>query len=90
MKDNKKIFQSMTLVSQFAIHMLVPIFMCSYVGYFLDRKLGTSIIFVILFFVGAVAGGRNVFQLARKIYDEEDKYPSRLYCNKKKEKKAGK
>lgn len=91
MKDNKKIFQSMTLVSQFAIHMLVPIFMCSYVGYFLDRKLGTSIIFVILFFVGAVAGGRNVFQLARKIYDEEDKYPSRLYCSeKKKEKKAGK
>ena len=87
MKDNKKIFQSMTLVSQFAIHMLVPIFLCSYVGYILDSKLGTSFIFIILFFVGAIAGGRNIFILAKKIYDEEDKYPSRLYSSVKKREK---
>ena len=87
MKDNKKIFQSLTLVSQFAIHMLVPIFMCSYLGYLLDRKFGTSFLFILLFFIGALAGGRNIFLLARKIYDEDDKYPSRLYEGKSKIKK---
>lgn len=88
MKDNKKIFQSLTLVSQFAIHMLVPIFMCSYLGYLLDRRMGTSFIFVVFFFMGAAAGGRNIFLLARKIYDEKDKYPSRMYSSGQKQKKC--
>jgi F0F1-type ATP synthase assembly protein I len=47
--------------------MLVPIFMCAFLGIFLDKKLGTSYWMVILFFVGALAGFRNVYRLAKKI-----------------------
>ncbi len=45
------------MVTQFGINMLVPIFMCSFAGWFLDKKFGTSYWFVLLFFIGALAGG---------------------------------
>ena len=47
MKDQEKVLKSLTLISQFAIHMLVPIFMCSYLGYFIDSKVGTSFWFIL-------------------------------------------
>ena len=74
MKYNRNVYQALTMITQFGINMLVPIFLCSFAGMFLDRKLGTAFWFVLLFFVGALAGFRNIFILARKIYegDSED------------------
>ena len=72
MKYKKTVYQALATISQFGINMLVPIFLCSFAGIFLDKKLGTSYFMVILFFVGALAGLRNVFLLARKIYEEEE------------------
>ncbi len=72
-KYKKSVYQSLTVITQFGINMLVPIFMCSFAGLFLDRKLGTAFWFVLLFFVGALAGFRNIFILARKIYEGEEK-----------------
>lgn len=57
------------MITQFGINMLVPIFVCSFVGMFIDRKLGTSVWTVALFFVGALAGFTNVFRFAKKIYE---------------------
>ena len=90
MKDNSKIVRSLSMISQFTIHMLVPICMCSYIGYLLDEKLSTSFLFIILFFVGALAGGRNVYRLAQKISGGKDSMPSRLYAsNQRKSNKRG-
>lgn len=68
-KYKRSVYQSLALVTQFGITMLVPIFLCSFAGWFLDEKLGTAFCFVLLFFVGALAGFRNIFILARKIYE---------------------
>ncbi|MBD5477094.1 MAG: AtpZ/AtpI family protein [Lachnospiraceae bacterium] len=57
------------MISQFGINMLVPIFICSFAGMFLDWKFETSFWTVVLFFVGAMAGFTNVFRFARKIYE---------------------
>lgn len=81
MKYNSSVFRSLTLISQFTIHMLVPIFLCSFAGYWLDQKLRTSFLFILFFFVGALAGGRNVFVLAKKVYDSKDTRPSELYAS---------
>ena len=86
MKDNSIIVRSLSMISQFTIHMLVPICMCSYAGYLLDEKLNTSFLFIVLFFVGALAGGRNVYRLARKISGGNDKMPSKLYGSNQKRK----
>lgn len=58
-------------ISQFGINMLVPIFMCSFAGMYIDRFLGTSFIMIILFFLGAAAGFRNVYILATRITNED-------------------
>lgn len=79
MKDQSIIVRCLSMISQFSIHMLVPICMCSYLGYLLDEKLNTSFLFVLFFFIGALAGGRNVYLLARKISGGNDKMPSKLY-----------
>jgi len=46
--------------------------MCSFAGYYIDRYFGTQIWFIILFFVGAIAGGRNVYILAKKAYGSKE------------------
>ena len=79
MKNNSVVVRCLSMISQFTIHMLVPICMCSYLGYLIDEKLNTSFLFIIFFFVGALAGGRNVYQLAQKILGGKEQMPSKMY-----------
>ena len=69
MKYNRNVYHALMMISQFGINMLVPICLCSFIGLAIDRKLGTSYWVVILFFIGAAAGFRNVFRFAKKIYE---------------------
>lgn len=66
MKFDKSVHHSFSLIGQFGINMLVPIAACSVVGILLDRKFGTEFIFFIMFFLGAVSGGYNVYRMAKK------------------------
>ena len=68
MKYRKNVYHALTMITQFGINMLVPIFLCSFIGIYIDRKAGTSFWMVILFFVGALAGFRNVYVFAKRIY----------------------
>ncbi len=79
----KNVYKSLAMVTQFGINMIVPIFLCSFLGMYLDKKFSTSYWFVLLFFVGAVAGARNVFVFAKRLYEgPSDKEKNR---NKRKE-----
>ncbi|MCR5511388.1 MAG: AtpZ/AtpI family protein [Lachnospiraceae bacterium] len=64
--------KALITITQFGIDMLVPIFLCSMAGRWLDGKFGTSWIFILMFFVGAAAGAGNVYRLARKLMNESD------------------
>lgn len=72
-RSNKSIFKALTMVTQFSINMLVPIFICTFIGMYLDKLLGTSFIVVILFFVGAIAGFRNIMIMSKEIYEDDSK-----------------
>ena len=69
---DRSVYRSFVLIMQFGINMLVPICMMSALGIFLDKQFGTSFIMVILFFVGAIAGGQNVYRMAKGIYEDDD------------------
>lgn len=88
MKKQSLVMRSLTAVSQFGINMIVPIGMCSVLGYFLDKWLGTGFFMIIFFFVGALAGFRNIYILARKIYEDDERkenpYVSRIDRSQKK------
>lgn len=68
-KGQAKVYQSLALITQFGLTMLVPIFLCSFLGWYLDQRFHTVYLFIVLFFVGALAGFRNIFILARKVYE---------------------
>ena len=67
-KNNNEVFQSLAMVTQFGINMIVPILACTLFGAWLGEKTGLSWLTLPLFAVGALAGMRNIFVLARKIY----------------------
>lgn len=74
-KERQSTIRMLTLITQFGINMLVPIFLCFFIGYYLDRKLGTSYLMIVFFFIGALAGFRNIYIFARRMTkdDAEDK-----------------
>lgn len=66
-KYQKEVFGGFAMVLQFGINMIVPILLCTFVGIFLDRLFSTSFIVIIMFFLGALAGFRNIFIFARNM-----------------------
>lgn len=69
--DSKKsVVQALLMVSQFSLNMLVPIGMMCMLGIWLDKTFETGFWTVILFFVGAIAGGQNVYRMARRFFGE--------------------
>ena len=73
MKNNREVFQSFSMIMQFGINMLVPIFACTRFGAWLGEKVNISWLAVPFFALGALAGMRNVFLFARRIYDPKKK-----------------
>lgn len=71
MKYDKSVFRALSLITQFTINMLVPIFACAFLGMYIDKKAGTSFWVVILFFTGALAGFRNIYIFAKKVFDDK-------------------
>ena len=67
-----EVYRSLALVMQFGINMLVPICAMTALGIYLDRKLGTSYLVILLFILGAIAGGQNIYRMAKRIYGSQD------------------
>lgn len=72
-KYDKSVYRALALITQFGINMLVPIFLLSFLGIWLDKKLGTSYLMILFFFIGALAGFRNIYVMAKHIYEDKDK-----------------
>ncbi len=68
MKNQKKVFQSLTLILQFGLNMIVPIVLCTMLGAWLGKKYDIPVITVPLFIMGALAGFTNIYKMAKKIY----------------------
>ena len=77
-KKNKKddmryVWDALIMVFQFGINMLVPIYICTFLGVWLGNKFDISWIVIPLFFVGAIAGGNNIYKMSKKFIDSQDK-----------------
>jgi hypothetical protein len=73
MRKKQKVFQAFTMVIQFGLNMIVPIIMCTLFGVWIGEKYHMPAITVLLFLMGSVAGFRNIFIMAKKIYQDENK-----------------
>jgi len=73
MKNKRSVFQAFTMVIQFGLNMIVPIVMCTLFGVWLGEKFHMPVITIPLFLMGAMAGFRNIFIMAKKIYQDDKK-----------------
>ena len=72
-KEDRQVWEAMTMVFQFGLNMLVPIFLCTMLGVWVSEKIRVSWIVIIFFFVGALAGYTNIFKMAKRlIKDDKD------------------
>ena len=67
--------KSFVLVSQFGISMIVPIALCMFIGIFIANQFSAPIITVPFFILGALAGGRNVYKMAKDTFQEDKQNP---------------
>lgn len=65
MKLNKSVYTTLALISQLGISMIVPIFLCTFVGVKLDEKYGWATT-IPLIIVGVLSGARNVYVLVKR------------------------
>lgn len=71
MSPNKIFFKGLALISQIGISMLVPIFLCIYLGIKLDAWLQTEYIMLIFLVLGIGAAFRNVYHLTKSFYAKD-------------------
>jgi len=72
--DDRKVIRALSMMFQFTLFLLVPMGGMGALGIFLDKRFGTRWIAILFFFIGAVAGFRNIYRFAMSI--TEDKGPS--------------
>ncbi len=65
MKHKKSVYTTFALISQLGISMIVPVFLCTFVGMKLDEKFSTSVT-IPMIILGILAGARNVYALVRQ------------------------
>lgn len=72
MKNKNKILQNLALVSQIGISMFVPIFICIFIGKFLDEKLGTGAIFLAIFTIlGIISAFMSLYKITTRGYNRK-------------------
>lgn len=67
MKRQFDFLSNLALVSQIGVMMALPIIGCIWIGSIIDKKIGTSVLFLAIFTVlGVGASFRNLYMLAMK------------------------
>lgn len=72
MKNRNKVYDSLILIMQFGINMIVPIFLCIGLGVFIYRRYGHPWLVILLFFLGAAAGFQNCYRMAQRLWQKKD------------------
>ncbi|WP_343207867.1 AtpZ/AtpI family protein [Anaerolentibacter hominis] len=70
---NRPVVRALSLILQLGITMMVPIFLCLFVGSWLDKKLNTNFLVILFLILGMLAGFRNAYYSVKSFLKEEDK-----------------
>ena len=73
LKKNQAWSEGLTVIMQLGLTMAGCIFFCFWIGYLLDKWLGTRGIFITLFIIlGIIGGGATVYKQILEITSPED------------------
>ena len=69
--NDKKVLRSLVMITQIGISMMVPLFLCAGIGYWINGQFGIVAAFAILLCLGAGAAFRNLFVLTKTFYAKD-------------------
>lgn len=82
-----EIAKGLSMILQIGISMMVPVLLCLFIGYWLDKRLNTNYLMIIFIFLGIAAGVRSVYFITKSFYandlkkeTEDQKYFDELYA----------
>lgn len=93
MKVSKAVLRGITMISQIGISMMVPIFLCVFIGMQLDKWLNTGFFIILFMILGIMAAFRNIYYLTKSFYSKDkarEDAELRYYEDMKKEREASK
>lgn len=67
MRHQKSVFRSLAMVTQLGLSVLTPVFLCVFVGYYIDTHYGTRLILPLLI-LGVLSGGRCGYVMAKNTF----------------------
>lgn len=70
---DRKVLRGFVMITQIGISMMVPIFLCGALGYWLNGIFHQELIFLLLVFLGVGAGFRNMYMVTRSFYAKDIK-----------------
>ncbi|MEF9941228.1 MAG: AtpZ/AtpI family protein [Lachnospiraceae bacterium] len=71
MRYKRSVYRTFALITQLGLSMLTPVFLCTFLGVFLEDKFSLHV-FIPLLILGVLAGGRNVYVLAAHANEDQD------------------
>lgn len=74
--ENRQLMRSLSFLSSIGISMVASSFIGLFIGYYLDKWLGTSPWMTLFWlFIGIASGFRNIFILTRRALREQEQTP---------------
>lgn len=67
----KSVYKTFALITQLGLSMIVPVLMCTFLGVYLEDRFGFPLT-IPLIILGVLAGGRNVYVLARHANEDSE------------------
>lgn len=77
MQYKKSVFRSLAMVTQLGLSVMVPVFLCIFIGYQIDARFGTKIL-VPMLILGVLAGGQSAWKLAKATMEQEKKEDEKI------------
>ncbi len=69
-RNNSKLpLHMLGLITQLGITMMVPIFMCGWLGSYVSDKLGIPILMIVFLILGIIAGFKSCYTIVRRMVD---------------------
>ncbi|SFR62799.1 AtpZ/AtpI family protein [Anaeromicropila populeti] len=70
-KKDREVIHAFLMITQLGLTFITPIGLCSILGYYLDQWMKTGFWFIVMFFVGVLAGFRNAYHLTKGFYTKD-------------------
>ncbi len=90
-KEKRKIIYALSLVTQLGITMIVPIFLCLFVGIKVSKYFDKSYFVMIFLVLGMSVSFRNAYQITKKMYikdKEKEQNKRKIFDDLKKERES--